>query len=220
MFFRGLLRTVFNFLYGKATGFSWVAGQFCRVSRIKSEQLIREIGNGDNLALISTHRMGKNGLIEYCFGNESIVVHTILFVDIYATVSLRDFVFLLSKVILEGLKPRGKRAFFILRAVSGMSWEYVPECLPTCIWEAWLCLNTRLWLSRHFEQGGKTIVPEGVELICRQFEGVTWYLQKMLNVLYSSTPPGGNCTRDMIPAALDSVMDSFKYTPIWKCCTG
>ena len=73
---------------------------------------------------------------------------------------------------------------------------------------------------RHFEQGGKTIVPEGVELICRQFEGVTWYLQKMLNVLYSSTPPGGNCTRDMIPAALDSVMDSFKYTPIWKCCTG
>ena len=29
--------------------------------------------------------------------------------DIYAIAALRDFVFLLSKVILEGLKPRGKR---------------------------------------------------------------------------------------------------------------
>lgn len=41
----------------------------------------------------------------------------------------------------------------------------------------------------------------------------------MLNVLYSSTPPGGNYTRDMIFPALDSVMDFFNI-PIWKCCTG
>ena len=65
---------------------------------------------------------------------------------------------------------------------------------------------------RHFEQGGKTIVPEVVELIYRQFEGITWYLQKILNVLYSSTPQGKNCTRDMISPTLNSVIDSFKYT--------
>ena len=29
---------------------------------------------------------------------------------------------------------------------------------------------------RNFEQGGKTIVPEVVELLYRQFEGITWYL--------------------------------------------
>lgn len=29
---------------------------------------------------------------------------------------------------------------------------------------------------RHFEQGGKMIVPEVVEAIYRQFEGITWYL--------------------------------------------
>lgn len=51
-----------------------------------------------------------------------------------------------------------------------------------------------------------------VELIYRQFEGITWYLQKILNVLYSSTPQGKNCTRDMISPTLNSVIDSFKYT--------
>ena len=29
---------------------------------------------------------------------------------------------------------------------------------------------------RHFEQGGKMIVPEVVEAIYRQFDGITWYL--------------------------------------------
>mgnify|MGYP000443808637 CR=1 FL=1 len=59
------------------------------------------------------------------------------------------------------------------------------------------------FVSRHFEQGAKMIVPEVVELIYWQFEGIIWYLQKMLNVLYSLTPPGGNCTQDMIPTALN-----------------
>ena len=58
------------------------------------------------------------------------------------------------------------------------------------------------FVSRHFEQGAKMIVPEVVELI---------YWQKMLNVLYSLTPPGGNCTQDMIPTALNNVMDFFIY---------
>lgn len=272
----------------------------------ESEQLIREISNGNNLALISTRRMGKSGLIEHCFGNEAIArPYYTFFVDIYATASLRDFVFLLSKVILEGLKPKGKRALqrfwnTVKSIQTGISFDvngnpsfhlqlgdikseeitldeifrYLNEADKPCIVaidefqqiagypeknvEALLrtyiqrCTNARfifagsqrhvmgnMFLSasrpfyqsvsmmylesialpeytafaiRHFEQGGKTIVPEVVELIYRQFEGITWYLQKMLNVLYSSTPQGGNCTRDMIPPALNSVMDSFKYT--------
>ena len=46
-------------------------GYFCD-RQTEREQLIREISNGNNLALISTRRMGKSGLIGYCFGNESI----------------------------------------------------------------------------------------------------------------------------------------------------
>lgn len=33
----------------------------------ESENLIREVTNGNNLALISTRRMGKTGLIQHCF---------------------------------------------------------------------------------------------------------------------------------------------------------
>ncbi len=77
----------------------------------ESEQLLRELMNGNNVAMISTRRMGKTGLIQHCFNNPQIEKkYYTFFVDIYATKSLRDFVFSLSKVILEGLKPYGKKA--------------------------------------------------------------------------------------------------------------
>ena len=67
----------------------------------ESERLIQEI-SGNNLALISTRRMGKTGLIQHCFQQDGIVHdYYTFFVDIYATKSLRDFVFSLSKVIFE-----------------------------------------------------------------------------------------------------------------------
>ena len=277
---------------------------FCDRVR-ESEHLIGEITNGNNLALISTRRMGKSGLIEHCFGTPGIArQYYTFFVDIYATASLRDFVFLLSKVILEGLKPQGKKALqrfwdtmksiqagiafdvsgnpsFHLQLgdikseeitldeifryldgadrpcvvaidefqqISGYPEKNVEALLRTYIQR---CKNARfifagsqrhvmgnMFLSasrpfyqsvsvmylesialaeykafaiRHFGQGGKAIVPEVIEALYRQFEGITWYMQKMLNVLYSATPIKGNCTTVMIPLALENVIDSFKY---------
>lgn len=77
----------------------------------ESEELIRQVTNGNNLALISTRRMGKTGLIMHCFARREICRdYYTFFVDIYATKSLRDFVFSLSKVIVDQLKPFGKKA--------------------------------------------------------------------------------------------------------------
>src|SRR5690554_5925596 len=77
----------------------------------ESEQLIREITNGNNIALISARRMGKTGLISHCFDNKKISKdYYYFFVDIYATRSLRDFVFMLSREILSQLKPFGRKA--------------------------------------------------------------------------------------------------------------
>ena len=77
----------------------------------ESENLIREVTNGNNLALISTRRMGKTGLIQHCFNNPEIKGnYYTFFVDIYATKSLRDLVFSLSRLIVDGLKPFGKKA--------------------------------------------------------------------------------------------------------------
>lgn len=75
---------------------------------------------------------GKSGLIEYWFRNESIVrPYYTFFVDIYAIAALRDFVFLLSKVILEGLRPRVKEPVLFCGQSAACHGKYVPECLPS-----------------------------------------------------------------------------------------
>ena len=77
----------------------------------ESEILLREVTNGNNIALISTRRMGKTGLIQHCFRRKEIQKnYYTFFIDIYASKSLRDLVFVLSKEILEKLLPVGKKA--------------------------------------------------------------------------------------------------------------
>lgn len=81
---------------------------FC--DRVKeTEFLVKQVENGRNVALISPRRMGKTGLIRHCFMQERLTqrFHTI-FVDIYATTSLAEFVYLLGKAIYEELRPKGK----------------------------------------------------------------------------------------------------------------
>ena len=87
---------------------------------VETELLIRNITNGRNVALISTRRMGKTGLIRHCFYQKEVKEHyNTFFIDIYATSSLREFVFALGKEIFEKLKPKGRR--FIDNVVSVIS---------------------------------------------------------------------------------------------------
>ena len=76
----------------------------------ETELLLKNIRNGNNITLISTRRMGKTGLIQHCFNNAQIANHyTTFFVDIYATKSLSDLVFLLSKSIFNQLKSTSRK---------------------------------------------------------------------------------------------------------------
>ena len=88
---------------------------------IETATLTRYITNGNNVALISPRRLGKTGLIEHCFHQKQIkeTYHTFL-IDIYATKNLQEFVFELGKGILNGLKPRGRKA-----------WEVFLKCLSS-----------------------------------------------------------------------------------------
>ncbi len=71
--------------------------------------LIKQIQNGRNVALISPRRMGKTGLIHHCFHQTFLAENfNTFFIDIYATTSLAEFVYLLGKAIYEQLKPKGK----------------------------------------------------------------------------------------------------------------
>jgi len=76
----------------------------------ESKNLIRHVTNGRNVAIISTRRMGKTGLIRHCFQAEEIKDnYYTFFIDIYATSSLREFVFALGKEIFEELEPKGSK---------------------------------------------------------------------------------------------------------------
>ena len=65
--------------------------------------------NGNNLALISPRRVGKTDLIRHCFQQSELKDNYYTFhIDIYATSSLRDFVNVFGKTILDELRPKGK----------------------------------------------------------------------------------------------------------------
>ena len=64
----------------------------------------------------------------------------------------------------------------------------------------------------HFERNSKTVETEAIIRIYRQFEGGTWYIQKVLNVLYDMTPPQGVCRVRMAEEAIRQIVGSFRYT--------
>ena len=84
------------------------AEYFCdRVNETK--QLVELTTNGNNMALISPRRVGKTDLIHHCFQQPEIKDHYYTFhIDIYATNSLRDFVNVFGRAILDELKPKGR----------------------------------------------------------------------------------------------------------------
>ena len=280
------------------------ADYFCD-REAESKQLIREIVNGNNLAIISTRRMGKTGLIQHCFHSKELSKeYYTFFVDIYATKSLRDFIFSLSKVILESLKPFGKKAVEIfinsvLSLQAGISYDftgtpsfniqlgdiqnsmatleeifkYLAKADKPCIVavdefqqitnyseknvEALLrthiqhCNNAQfifagsqrhtmgnMFLSasrpfyqsvsmmhiesiaiekyidfarNHFKKADRRITPETIRIVYDRFDGVTWYVQKTLNVLFAFTPVGATCDESMVEPAIASVVDSYRF---------
>ena len=81
---------------------------FC--DRVKeTEQLVELVTNDNNIALISPRRVGKTDLIYHLFQQPEINGRYYTFhIDIYATSSLRDFVNVFGRAILNELKPKGK----------------------------------------------------------------------------------------------------------------
>lgn len=74
--------------------------------------LTKLLSNGNNVALMSPRRVGKTDLIRHSFQQESIKENYYCFlIDIYATNSLRDFVSMFGKSILDALKPKGRKVW-------------------------------------------------------------------------------------------------------------
>ena len=90
----------------------------------ESARLVKSMTNGNNLVIISPRRMGKTGLIHFCYDKPEISKeYYTFFIDILHTSSLREFTYLLGKEIYERLLPRSRRMakLFVqtLKSISG-----------------------------------------------------------------------------------------------------
>lgn len=271
----------------------------------ETEELVRWLLNENNVALISTRRMGKTGLIQHCFQLPEVKgsYYTFL-IDIYATKTLREFVFQLGKAIMTTLKPKGRKAWELFvnsmtslktgfsLDMSGMPiwnielgdvkspettldeiFHYLSVAEKPCIvafdefqqvaqypeknTEALLrtyiqhCPNARFifagsqrhlmgemflnparpfyqsvsiihltaiekskyieFARHHFRMAHKDIDELVISYLYDRFEGITWYLQKILNILFAITPQGAVCNEEVIEEAISFILDSYSF---------
>jgi AAA+ ATPase superfamily predicted ATPase len=88
----------------------YVSAEYFCDREAESAELTGSLLNRRNTVVVSPRRMGKTGLIEHCFHQKEIQKeYYTFFVDIYATGSLKELVFILGKHIFNMLKPRGKK---------------------------------------------------------------------------------------------------------------
>lgn len=64
---------------------------------------------------------------------------------------------------------------------------------------------------RLFADYGKQLEPTVVEQVYKYGCGITWYIQKQMNTLFSLTSTGSICTFDMVSAALDDILSSLDF---------
>ncbi len=268
----------------------------------ETEMLTRLLTNENNVALISPRRLGKTDLLHHCFTQPEIQKRYYTFIiDIYATTSMRDFINVFGKSVLEELKSKGKRAWnLFLQTLSSLRSEitYDGAGLPTwgmsigaisnpsvsldeifsylnhadkpCLVafdefqqitrypdasniEAALrtyiqrCNNAHFVFSgsqRHlmgaiftspsrpfyqsvsiinlppislekytdfvmekFEEAGKHIEKEVIENIYERFQGITSYMQRIMNLLFTYTAVGSTCKMQMVDSCIYELID-------------
>lgn len=271
----------------------------------ETAQLIQELVNGNNLALVAPRRMGKSGLIRHCFYQPEISAHYYTFyIDIYATRSLEELVFRMSREILQRLKPFGLRVmqgfWDCVRSIQGgisfspsgepsfnlqigdivqsestldEIFRYLSSADRPCIVaidefqqvanyanknvEALLRtyvqqypqvrfvfagsqrhLMTQMFTSpsrpfyqsvslmdlgsideqkyiafakKHFTEAGKKLDDGVVEAVFETSQGITWYVQKMMNTLFAQTSIGSTCNLEMVPIAHEYILGTLDF---------
>ena len=87
----------------------------------ETAKIVSLLTNENNIALISPRRLGKTDLLRHCFGQPEIKEHYHTFIiDIYATSSVRDFVNVFGKAVLDELRPKRKIRMGYLLECTGL----------------------------------------------------------------------------------------------------
>lgn len=108
---------------------------FC--DRIQETQDITDmLVNENNLALISPRRIGKTELITHVFNQPRIKEeYNCFLIDIYSTTSLRDFVNVFGKAVVDVLRSRGRKAWgLFVNAMSSLRTEISFDINGNPVW--------------------------------------------------------------------------------------
>ena len=66
--------------------------------------------------------------------------------------------------------------------------------------------------QHHFSNNGTHIETTAVHNVFQRFEGITWYIQFVLNSLYSLTQDRETCTIDKVEIAIDNILAQLSFT--------
>lgn len=66
--------------------------------------------------------------------------------------------------------------------------------------------------QHHFELADKHISSETIEDVYRRFNGITWYLQFVLNTLFITTSKGETCQPENVDSAIDIILSQLNYS--------
>lgn len=70
-----------------------------------------------------------------------------------------------------------------------------------------------LFAQNHFKTADKTLPAIVFQAVYQRFEGVTWYVQRVMNELFAISSPGSNSTAEMIDLAISNILraNEFNY---------
>ena len=69
-----------------------------------------------------------------------------------------------------------------------------------------------VFAQKLFKEANKGISAETIAKVYQRFEGITWYVQRVLNELFSLTPQHGTCDEDMLDIAIKNILRANEFT--------
>lgn len=233
------------------------ADYFCDREK-ETEDIIRYLTNGNNIALISPRRYGKSDLLRHCFAQKEIADRYYTFiVDIYSTKSVAEMVSKLGSAIIHSPTATLDEIFNYLQhadrpcLVAIDEFQQItkygdPNIEAAIRTHVQYCSNAhfvfsgsrrqlmgaiftsparpfyqsvtlyhlnRLPLDKysdfcisHFEKRGRHLNVDVVSHLYEQFDGVTYYMQRVMNEMFSRTAEGVTCVKEDVGKAVDEII--------------
>lgn len=69
-----------------------------------------------------------------------------------------------------------------------------------------------LFAQKHFDAAGKSIPGSVFFSVYERFDGITWYIQRVMNELFAITSPGSSCSLEMIDIAINNILRANEFS--------